>query len=123
MPLDLLRQLGLGDGDAVLHEHLGHVEVRAQLERDVEVHLPVVRALRRHVEHPLDAVDFLLDGRGHGVGHGLGVGAGIGRRDLHGRAARLRDTGRSATAMSATPPTITITIESTVAKIGRSMKK
>ena len=89
LPLDLLRQLGFRDGNAVLHQHLRHVEVRAHLEGDVQVHLAVVGAFRRHVEHPLDAVDFQFDRRGHGLGHGLGVGAGIdgghldhGRRDL-----------------------------------------
>src|SRR5208337_1064532 len=40
--------------------------------------------------HVLDAVDLLLDGRGHGIGHHLRVGARIERRDLDGR---RRDLG------------------------------
>ena len=50
----------------------------------------VVGALRRHVEHVLDAVDLLLDRRGHGVEHQLGVGARIAGRHLH---RRRRDVG------------------------------
>ena len=82
--LDLLGQLGLGDGDAVLHQHLRRVQVGAQLEGDVERHLAVVGAFGGHVEHALDAVDFLLDGRGDGVGDGLGVGARVGGCHLDG---------------------------------------
>ena len=70
-------QLRHGQRDAVLHQHLGHVQVGAQLEGDRQRVGAVVGALRRHVEHVLDAVDLLLDRRGHGVGHHLGVGPGI----------------------------------------------
>jgi len=37
----------------------------------------VVVAVGRHVQHPLDADDLLLDRRGHRVGHHLGVGSGV----------------------------------------------
>ncbi len=83
-------QFSLGDRNAVLHQDLGGVQVRSQLEGDVQVHLAVIGALRGHVEHSLDAVDLLLDGGGHGVGDRFGVGAGIGGRDLNGRRRDLR---------------------------------
>ena len=73
---------------AVLHHHQRRVEIDADVERDGQRVRAVVAHLRRHVEHPLDAVDLLLDRRGHGVGHHLGAGAGIGDRD---RYARRRD--------------------------------
>jgi hypothetical protein len=63
-PLHVFRQLRQGDGHAVLHQHLRGVEVGAELEGDRQHHLAVVGALRRHVEHVLDAVDLLLDRRG-----------------------------------------------------------
>ena len=78
---DLLGQPRLGDGDAVLHLHLGRVEVRAELERDGQAQLPVVRRVRAHVEHVLDAVDLLLDRRRDGVGDHLRVGAGVAGAD------------------------------------------
>ncbi len=95
----------------------------AQLEGHVQEHLAVVRAARRHVQHPLDAVDLLLDGRGHGGGHRLRIGAGIDGRDLDRRRGHLGILGDRQAASSATSPTMTITSESTVAKIGRSTKK
>src|SRR5262249_5751975 len=82
--LDQLGQDGLGQGLTVLHEHLGDVQVGAGLERDRQRVAAVVGTLRGHVHHALDAVDLLLDGRGHGVGDDLGVGAGVGRRHLDG---------------------------------------
>ena len=85
-----------GQADAVLHQHLGHVQVDAVLERDGQVVRAVVGALRRHVQHVLDAVDLLLDRRGHGLGDDLGAGAGIVAVDLHGRRRDRRDTARSA---------------------------
>ena len=92
-PPHFVRQLRLGDGDPVLHEDLGHVQVGPQLERRVKEHLPVVRRARRHVDHPLDAVDLLLDGRGHGRGDGLRVGPGIDGADLDRRRRDIRVLG------------------------------
>ncbi len=83
----------LGHGDAVLHEHLGHVQIDAQLEGDRQRVAAVVAALAGHVQHPLDAVDLLLDGGGHGVRHGLRIGAGIGGGYLHRRRRDLRILG------------------------------
>ena len=94
--LDQVGQDRLGQRHAVLHQHLGHVQVGAQLEGDRQRVGAVVGALRRHVEHVLDAVDLLLDRRGHRVGHHLGVGAGIDGRDLDRRRRDLRDTARPA---------------------------
>ena len=75
----VLGQARLGDRDAVLHQHLRLVEVGAELEGDGQRHLAVGRALRRHVEHVLDAVDLLLDRRRDRVGDDLGRRAGIRR--------------------------------------------
>ena len=47
--------------DAVLHEHLGHVGVHAQLEGDRKAIGAVVGRLRRHVHHAFHAADLLLD--------------------------------------------------------------
>ena len=80
--LHVLGQARLGDGDAVLHEDLGLVEVGAGLEDDVDRQPPVAGRLRDDVEHVVDAVDLLLDRRGDRVGDHLGRGAGIGRGDV-----------------------------------------
>ena len=61
---DVFGQFGLGDGDAVLDEHLRLVEIGAELEGDRERHRAIACALARHVEHVFHAVDLLLDGRG-----------------------------------------------------------
>ena len=84
------RQDGNGDGDAVLHQHLRGIEIGAELEGDGERHVAVARALRRHVEHVLHAIDLLLDRRGHRFRHDLRVRARIIRRDLNGRRRDLR---------------------------------
>jgi len=47
----------------VLDQDLRLIEVGAEPERDRERHIAVGGALRRHVEHVLDAVDLLLDRR------------------------------------------------------------
>ena len=74
---DVGRQPRLRDGDAVLHLHLGDVEIGAEIEADLDGEAPVGRRVRRHVEHVLDAVDLLLDRRDHGRGDDFGAGAGI----------------------------------------------
>ncbi len=88
-PLHQLGQDRLGQRHAVLHEHLGHVQVDVIVKRDGQRVAAVVAALRRHVQHVFHAVDLLFDRRGHGVGHHLGVCARVrgrdfdrGRRDL-----------------------------------------
>ena len=83
----------------------------------------VVGARRRHVHHVLDAVDLLLDRRGDGLGHHLRAGAGVLAAHARPSAARSGGTWRSAGSDSASPPASVMAIESTEAKIGRSMKK
>ena len=51
---------------AVLRQHLRHVEVGADSERDRDGELAVAGRLAAHVEHVLDAVDRLLQRRRHG---------------------------------------------------------
>ena len=117
------RQLRQREVDAVLHLHLRDVGVGVEREVDGQRQLAGGRAGRRHVEHVVDAVDLRLDRRGDRIGERLRVGAGVGRRhrDLHRRDGRVlldrqhdhRDQRRRGTRM----------IETTAAKIGRSMKK
>ena len=56
----------------------------------VSVHPAVGCRLREHVEHVLDAVDLLLERRGHGFGNDLRVRARIGGAHDHGRRHHLR---------------------------------
>ena len=78
----------------VLHQYLGQVQVHALVESHGKTVGAVVGGLRLHVEHLLDAVDLLLDGRGHRLGHHLGAGAGIGATDLHRRRRDRRVLGQ-----------------------------
>ena len=78
--------------DAVLHLHLRAIDVRADAEGDGQRQRAVHRGLRGHVEHVLDADDFLLERRGHGFGDDLGVGARIGGASPPPRAAPLPGT-------------------------------
>ncbi|MNX78495.1 hypothetical protein D3C86_1100920 [compost metagenome] len=87
---DLLGQLGLGQGDAVLDQHLGGIEIRAGLEGHRDRHGPVRGGRGGQVQHLLDAVDLLLDGGRHGLGQGLGRGAGVGGVDGDRRGRDLR---------------------------------
>ena len=82
---DDVRQHPLGQVDAVLHQYLGDVQVGPGLERYGQRVGAVVAADRRKVQHPLDAVDLLLDGRRDRVLDDAGVGPGVDRRDLDGR--------------------------------------
>ena len=83
--LDGLRELRECGGNAVLHQHLREVEVRADLERDRQGVAAVGRAGGLHVEHVLDAVDLLLDGKRDGLNQRLRIRAGIIRRHLNRR--------------------------------------
>ncbi len=76
LQLHLLRQLRHGQRDAILHEHLRHVQIGAQCEGDRERVRAVIGALRRHVHGAFDAVHLLLDWRRHAVGHHLRIRAG-----------------------------------------------
>ena len=80
-----LGQARLSRGDAILGEDVGDVLVDADLEVDVEEHATVARVRRLHVDHPVDAVDLLLDRRGHRLLHRHRRGARIRRRDADGR--------------------------------------
>src|SRR5437879_2290087 len=80
--LHIGRENGDRDGDAVLDQHLRGIEIGAELKGDAERHVAVARALRRHVEHVLNAIDLLLDRRRNRFRYHLRVGAGIGGRDL-----------------------------------------
>jgi hypothetical protein len=86
----LVGQAPLGGADAVLHQHLGPVDVGADLERHGHRQVAVRGGLRGHVDHALDAVDLLLDRRGDRVGHRLRAGAGIVGVDGDGRRRDLR---------------------------------
>jgi len=72
-----LRQFRQRLRDAILHLHLRHVHVRAQLEGDGQRHHAVGRGLGKHVKRILDAVDGLFQGRCDGFGDGLGIGSRI----------------------------------------------
>ena len=89
--------------DAVLHQHLRHVEVDARLKRHRQAVAAVVRTLRRHVHDPFDAVDLLLDRRGDRIGDFLGARPGIIAGDLHGRRRDRRKLGQRQRE-DATPP-------------------
>ena len=65
----------LRDRQPILYQHLGYVEVGAELERDVKNVRAVVAALRRHVQHVLDAINLLLDRRSNRIGNDLRVRA------------------------------------------------
>ena len=90
MALNFLRKPRLRDRDAVLNQHLRHVEIGADLEGDGQIIGAVAGAGRRHIKHPLDAVDLLLDRRGDGVGENPGVGPGVNGGHLN---RRRRDVG------------------------------
>src|SRR5205807_6099728 len=80
--LHIGRENGDRDGDAILDQHLGGIEIGAEFESDAQRHVAVARALRRHVEHVFNTIDLLLDRRRNRFRYHLRVGAGIGGRDL-----------------------------------------
>ena len=81
LPAGFLGELRQRHRHPVLRQHLGLVDVGAELEGDVDRRLAVAGALRRQIEHPLDAVDLLLDRRGDRLGDDLRPSAGIERGD------------------------------------------
>ena len=76
--------------DAVLHVDGGKIRIARGIERDDHRARAAVGARGGHVEHPLDAVDRLLERRGHGGLDGLGVGAGVDGDDTYRRRRHLR---------------------------------
>ncbi len=73
---------GLGRLDAVLDVDRADVLRIADVEGRDDGRDAVAGAVGVEVDHPLDAVDLLLDRRGDRLGDRLGIGAGVGRRDL-----------------------------------------
>jgi hypothetical protein len=63
------------------------VQVGAGLKRHAQAQLAVAAALGGHVEHVLNAVDFLLERGGDGGGHDVGARPRVDRRHI--------DRGRS----------------------------
>ena len=80
--LDLGRELGLGRLHPVLDVDGGHVLRVADVERGHDVRHAVAGAVGVVIDHPLGAVDLLLDRRGDGPGDAQGVGPGVGRGHL-----------------------------------------
>ena len=78
------------DVDAVLNQDLGRIEVGAEREGDGNRGPAVGRRLRGEIEHPLDAIDFLLERRRHGGCGGLGVRAWVRGRDGDARRCDVR---------------------------------
>ena len=73
-----------GAGDAVLHLHLGLVQIGAEGESQGQGHLAVGSALGRHIEHAFHPGNRLFQRRGDGFADHLGVGAGEGGAHHHG---------------------------------------
>ena len=63
------------------NQHLRIVEIRSDLDRDRQRVRPVTGTGRLHVDHVLDAVHLLLDGRGDRLRDHVRRGAGVG--DAH----------------------------------------
>ncbi|MNZ77189.1 hypothetical protein D3C78_957180 [compost metagenome] len=80
-----LGKFRLGPGHAVLHLHLGVVQVGTQGKGDGQGDLAVGGRLRGHVQHVLDAGDGLLQGSGHGFTDDFRVGTGEVGAHHHGR--------------------------------------
>ena len=101
--LHLFGELWLRDGDAVLDENLRDIEIGAEREGDGELQIPVGGRLAAHVEHVLDAVDFLLQRRRYRIADDFGRRAGVAgadddrwRRDLRVLGDREREISRAA---------------------------
>ena len=88
-PPHLLGQSRQRDVDAILDQDLRGIEVGAERERHGNRRAAVGGRLRGEIEHPLNAVDFLLERSGNGGGSGLRVRAWIRRRDRDARRSNL----------------------------------
>ncbi len=90
--LDFLRQTAGRRRNAVLHVDRGDVQVIAGAKNDVDVAGAVVGTGRGDVVHALDAVDLLLQRRGHRRLHHLRVRAHVvaGNRHLRRRKSRIQ---------------------------------
>ena len=83
-------ELRQGLRDAVLYLHLRLVDIGTQGERDREGHHAIGGGLRGLVEHPLDAVDRLLERTCHGLRDDFGVRARVGCLHDHRRRHHFR---------------------------------
>ena len=118
---DLGRQLGQGDRHALVDQGLRRIHVGADLEGHDQRVGAVRRAVGLHVEHVLHAVDLLLDRDADRVGDNGGAGTRVAGGDVDRRRRDVRVL-RDGRRVSATSPSSTVTIATTPAKIGRSMK-
>ena len=80
-----------GDRHAILHQHLGLIDVRSRGEDDIDLQRAIAGGLRHDVEHVVDAVDLLLDRRGDRLGDDVRGGAREQGGHLHGG---RRDVGK-----------------------------
>ena len=87
---DVFGQTRLRDRDAVLDEDLRLIDVHPSLEDDVDRNPSVSCRLRGDVEHVVNTVDLLLDGRRHGRRDDFGGGARVAGADIHRRRRDLR---------------------------------
>ncbi len=83
LPPHFLRQPRLHLLDAVVDVDRGVVDVGADLERHLDLHDPLRRRVRAHVEHVGNAVDGVLDRRRDGLLQHFGGRAGIHGADGH----------------------------------------
>ena len=74
---DFFGQAWLRHSDSVFHEHLGFVQIRAEIEGNRQLHLAVAGRLGGHVEHVFDAVDFLFERCRDGLGDDFRAGPRI----------------------------------------------
>ena len=82
----LFRQHSHGFRDAVLHQHIGHVEIGANLKGNPQGHLTIAGVSRFHIEHVLDTINLLLNRRGDRLLDINRIGTLVGGGDIdHGR--------------------------------------
>ena len=86
-----MRQSRQSDRYAILHQHLGLIDVRPGGENDIDLQRTIASGLRHDIEHVVDAIDFLLDRRGNRLGDHVRGGARKQGGHLHGR---RRDVGK-----------------------------
>ena len=108
--------------DPVLDLHLRVIEIGAERKGRSQCHHAVGGRLRIHVEQTFDAIDLVFERRGDCFGDDFRIGTRI---DTAHHDGRRHHAGISliGNATSAMPPPTTIRSDSTMAKIGRSMKK
>ena len=83
VPFYLFRELCRSRSHPVLGEHRVHIRIRTDFKRGLDGHGAVVGVGGFHVDHVVDAVDLLLQRRGHGLFHADGISACIGGAHFH----------------------------------------